>query len=328
MNYPKNANVFMFILMIFFIFMGNGISFLISRLYPDLLSQENIWISQSIFSTVCLVGPIILYVIVKRIKIKDVIPLKPLSIKNFFILIFIAFAIQPMLQLIGFITNIFHKDEISDVIYSFSSLGLPKALFSVAIVPAITEELAFRGVILTGYKKTGVLVAVLMSSIYFGMIHFTITQLFYTVVAGIIFAIAVKVTKSIYAGILMHFVLNGTQITMAYFLIKYQSIQSKLTGSEYNILEQAQNQLSNPIGIFIQLLAVFIQFMSSIPFLILAVFLFVRVNRKEIDTLIQENKQLKNNQDKTNIFTTFFYVNILVYLSFMVLSTILKKIYM
>lgn len=323
MNYPKNANFFMFILMIFFIFIGNSVSAIIFKIYPNLLSKDNVWVFQVFFSIFCFIVPIILYMVVKRLKFKDILPLKPLSIKNFFILIFMAFTMQPMLQLIAFITNIFHKDELSEALNIFAGLSLPKALFTVAIVPAITEELAFRGVILTGYKKTNIFIAILMSSIYFGMIHFTVTQLFYTIVAGIIFASVVKVTQSIYAGMLIHFVFNGTQITMAHFLIKYiNNLQSKVSNGN-NILQQIESQLSNPNYGILQFVSVVVKFIFSIPFLILSVFLFVRFNKKEIDTLIEENKQLKNSQDTPNIFTVFFYINILAYLAFM----IFKKIY-
>ena len=301
MDYPKNANFFMFILMIFLVFIGNFISLIMLKIFPGVLSAENIWIFQSGFAIFCFISPIILYMLVKRLRFKDILPLKPLSIKNIFIIIFMAFAMQPLLQLIGAITNIFYKDEVSDSIYMFASLSLPKALFVVAIIPSITEELAFRGVILTGYKKTSILVSVLMSSIYFGMMHFTITQLFYAIVAGIIFATVVKVTQSIYAGILMHFIFNGTQITMAHFVTKYApNIQNEISSISYSVKD-----LIYPI----------LQFIFSLPFLLLSIFLFIIFNKENIEILRQENNQLKN-IDKPKVFTVFFYVNIIFYIAF------------
>ena len=307
MNYPKNANIFMFILIIFLIFVGDSLLFLMVNVFPNIFEPENIWIPQATFAIFCFITPIILYMIIKRISIKELVPLKPLSIKNFFIVIFIAFTMQPMLQLIASITNIFHKDEISDVVYAFASLSLPKALFVSAIVPAITEELVFRGVILTGYKKTSILIGVLMSSFYFGIMHFTVTQLFYAIVAGVIFAFVVKVTKSIYASILMHFILNGTQITMANLIIKYvPDVESQLSNTSYTIID-----LIFPI----------MQFIFSLPLFLLAIFLFMKANEKEVYMLIEENKLIKNSEEKPKVFTIFFYINIIVYIGYMIIKT-------
>ncbi len=303
MNYPKNADKFMFLLMIFLIFIGNIVLLSILRLFPNALSAQNIWISQSIFAIICFISPIILVLFIKKIKFKDIIPLTPLSLKNFFLIVFLSFTIQPMLQLIGAITNVFFKDEISDAIGLFASLSLPKALFVSALVPAITEELAFRGVILTGYKKTPVLIGVLMSSFYFGVMHFTISQLFYAIVGGIIFAYLVKVTKSIYSSILMHFIFNGTQITIAHIAYKYTP----------NINEQ----ISNVTYTFKDLIYPLIYFLFTLPLLLLSIFLFIICNKKEINKLKEENNQII---DKPKIFTLFFYINMIVYVVYMILK--------
>ena len=303
MNYPKNADKFMFLLMIFLIFIGNIVLLSILRLFPNALSAQNIWISQSIFAIICFISPIILVLFIKKIKFKDIIPLTPLSLKNFFLIVFLSFTIQPMLQLIGAITNVFFKDEISDAIGLFASLSLPKALFVSALVPAITEELAFRGVILTGYKKTPVLIGVLMSSFYFGVMHFTISQLFYAIAGGIIFAYLVKVTKSIYSSILMHFIFNGTQITIAHIAYKY--------------IPNINEQISNVTYTFKDLMYPLIYFLFTSPLLLLSIFLFIICNKKEINKLKEECNQII---DKPKIFTLFFYINMIVYVVYMILK--------
>ncbi len=321
MKYPKDSNIFMFILIIFLIFIGNGliniIAPIILKLYPNVSQEEKLLILQAIFAIFSFIAPTILYMLIKRISIKDIIPLKPLSIKNILIIIFMSFAIQPMLQLIGAITNIFSKDEITDTMYVFASVSLPKALFVTAIIPAITEELTMRGVILSGYKKTSLLTGVLMSSFYFGIMHFTITQLFYAIVAGVIFALIVKVTKSIYASVLMHFIFNGTQITLASLVLKYFPEEVE----KATILQTPTLQEN-----FITILISGIQFLFSLPFLLLAIFLFIKVNKEEIKELKEENQLLKNSEDKPKVFTLFFYINILIYIIYMIILNYIKSI--
>ncbi len=315
MKYPKNANLFMFILMMLFIFIGNGVLPIffqyIFSFFPNMEIKNQLLILQFVSVIVCFILPIILYIAIKKIPIKELIPMEKLSIKNILILIFLSFSIIPMIQLIAFITNIFYKDKVSDVINIFTSLSLPKALFITALVPAITEELVFRGVILTGYKKSPILIGVLMSSLYFGLIHFTVTQLFYTIAVGVIFALVVKVTKSIYATILMHFILNGTQVIQVY-LVREDSTQ--VAQQVYNIKD-----------ILLNLFYYFIYFIISLPFLAFSIYLFIKYNKEKINDLKEENKIIKNDKNRPKAITLFFYINIIVYICYMILAHIAKK---
>lgn len=306
MNTPKNANFFMFLLLIFLVFVVNIIMVVVLKIFPTLIEAKNIWIFQSMASFFSFLLPMFLYMWVKKIKFKDVIPLKPLSLKNFLIIIFMSFTFQPILQLIGNITNIFFKDKISDIIYVFASLSYPKALFVTAIVPAITEELAFRGVILSGYKKTSVLVGCLMSSLYFGIMHLTLTQVFYTIAAGVLFAYVVKITKSIYASIIMHFMLNGTQITIAHILTKI-------------LPEQTQSFQDTKVGIG-ELVSSTIPVIVTLPLLVFSVYLFVKENKTEIENLKNEHNLIKNSNDKPKVLTLFFYINIAIFLGYILLK--------
>lgn len=306
MNCPKNADRFMFLLMMFLIFIGNGLLLFILKMFPGSLKAENIWVSQSVFAIICFIVPIILTVTVKKISFKEVVPLKPISLTNFFLIVFLGFTMQPFLQLIGAITNVFFEDEVSDAIAVFSSLSLPKALFVSAIVPAITEELAFRGVILSSYKRNSVLTGILMSSFYFGIMHVTITQLFYAIAGGIIFAYLVKVTKSIWSSILIHFVFNGSQVTFAHIA--------------YKVTPNLNEQIANVSYTFKDLIYPLLYFLITSPLLALSIFLFVKYNKEEIKQLKEENTQVKNMVDKPKVFTLFFYINIIVYILYMILK--------
>ena len=311
MKTPKQANIFMFLLFIFLLFLANLKLFILTFFFPFLLSNNNAWIYQSIYSIFCFIVPILLYMGIKKVKFNELIPLAPLKLKNFFLISFLGFAIQPTLNVVAVFTTLFHEDEISNAIYSLTNIPYYKSLFTIAIIPAITEELAFRGVILTGYKKSPLLVGVVMSAFYFGIMHLTITQLFYTIVGGIIFALVVKVTKSIYAGMLMHFILNGTQFTLAYILSKFTpGITEEITNSQTSNLDDF---LSSLVG-----------FGITLPFLLLSIFLFIYFNKEEINALKEENRAIKNSKNKPKVFTIFFFINILIWLMAIIIINILR----
>lgn len=79
---------------------------------------------------------------------------------------------------------------------------------SVAVVPALCEELLFRGVILSALIPYGKTTAILGSAILFGLMHQNIEQIFYTTMAGVVLGALCVESGSIWAGVLLHFFNN------------------------------------------------------------------------------------------------------------------------
>jgi len=96
---------------------------------------------------------------------------------------------------------------------SFSHMGVTGlliSLFLIAVLPGICEEISHRGMLMNGLApKMGVARAVLFSSIIFGLMHLNIVQAFYAAILGYIIAWAVLATRSLWTGIIMHFINNG-----------------------------------------------------------------------------------------------------------------------
>ena len=92
------------------------------------------------------------------------------------------------------------------------------ALFVIALLPALFEELVFRGVILSATEKNmGTVKAMLVSSILFALLHGSIQGLPVQFALGMAIAYLTVKLDSIYAGMLYHFVHNGATVAMTYF---------------------------------------------------------------------------------------------------------------
>lgn len=85
---------------------------------------------------------------------------------------------------------------------------------SIAILPAILEEAMFRGVILQSLRRYGDGFALIVSSVLFGVMHGNLVQAPYTMVVGFIIGYFVLYTGSIWPGVLIHFVNNGSSVVM------------------------------------------------------------------------------------------------------------------
>jgi len=90
------------------------------------------------------------------------------------------------------------------------------SLVLVAVLPAICEEVAHRGLLLGGFSRLGLKGSVLLSSLLFGLLHLNINQFFYATVLGFLMAVVVVITKSIYPAMIMHFCNNGLSLYFAF----------------------------------------------------------------------------------------------------------------
>lgn len=83
-------------------------------------------------------------------------------------------------------------------------------LLAVALAPALIEELAFRGFILSGLRTEGSLLrAVIVSSLFFGVSHLILQQAIVATLVGVIPALMVLSTRSIWPGVVFHFCHNA-----------------------------------------------------------------------------------------------------------------------
>jgi membrane protease YdiL (CAAX protease family) len=96
--------------------------------------------------------------------------------------------------------------------------GLFISLFLIAVLPSLCEETAHRGLLLRGIgERLGVMRAVTLSAVIFGLMHLNIVQCFYAAVLGYLMALAVMATRTIWTAVIMHFLNNaiGTYISFA-----------------------------------------------------------------------------------------------------------------
>lgn len=91
------------------------------------------------------------------------------------------------------------------------------SLVSLALLPAVCEELLFRGVIVNALKHKGHWFAIIFSSIMFAIFHFSPHQLLYPICFGLILGIVYLKTHNIIFPILLHFINNALSLSIQYF---------------------------------------------------------------------------------------------------------------
>lgn len=323
MNNHKKSSIIFILILIHLIFFSDLIIFGIINLFPKLANNENILFFQIIGSCIFFIIPFIIYKYFKRIPLNQILLLKPLSLKNIFVIIFLSIFMQPFLQLINVFTMLFAKNEIATTILSFLDAPYWQLLLAVAIFPAILEELIFRGLFIKEYENCSFWYSILFSGLFFGMMHLTLTQLFYATVAGVIMAYFVKITGSIWAGILSHFILNGNQITLAYISNKILKNINPISFKEEILNISASLESITLIEKALSILYSGIYFAISIPFLACGIYFFKKINKENIEKIKLEEPLKKQNNPK--IFNIPFIIAIVIYILFIILKTYLAN---
>ena len=121
--------------------------------------------------------------------------------------------------------------------------GLWAVLLVIALAPAVFEELAFRGFILSGCQSLkSDFKAIVISSILFGLAHSILQQSIITFFLGCLIGFIAVRTKSLIPCVLYHFVHNGVSVSISmvneqtlfqYPMLQYLLVQSPEGGFEY-----------------------------------------------------------------------------------------------
>lgn len=86
----------------------------------------------------------------------------------------------------------------------------------ICVVPAVCEEILFRGLIFTGLKKISATVGVLGSAFLFMIMHGSPDQTVHQFILGVILALAFLITNNLWVPILIHFFNNFIAVTYAF----------------------------------------------------------------------------------------------------------------
>lgn len=116
--------------------------------------------------------------------------------------------------------------------------SLLASLIVVALIPALCEEVLFRGFLLGAFKgksKKSKIWAVITVGVLFGIMHLNFIRIVPTAMLGILFAYCALVTKSIWTSVFMHFLNNGFSVCVLYISQNYLSDISLSTEVSYSM---------------------------------------------------------------------------------------------
>jgi membrane protease YdiL (CAAX protease family) len=192
---------------------------LVSDPHSSPLVTSSTWIACSIVVNELAVGfTLFIWVWRKRPHFGHVFPIGQPTLRTTFAGLLIVFGFGPLAEFAGELTLRFLPREVNAerlivaVARNATSGGLLLVLFAAAVLPALVEELMFRGLITRAFEKRSHAEMVLVPSLMFGLFHLEPTQIAGTVVLGVAFALARLYSGSLVPSMVAHAAYNSMVI--------------------------------------------------------------------------------------------------------------------
>ena len=157
-----------------------------------------------------------------KLDVLQIVLLPFIAIATILVFLPLANAWSAFLNVIGY-----HGPGVS--MPSFSNVGYYfLALVVLAVLPAIGEELFVRGMVFPGLATRNVWFGVLMSGLFFSLMHANPVQTVHQFGLGAVLAIVVALSGSVWAGVIVHFFNNFVSITLTAYLPQVDELYAKL----------------------------------------------------------------------------------------------------
>lgn len=206
----KKANWFFLIM---FVFTVAGSYALAALMYAGGIELP-LWF-QMIQTYLVMAVPTVIFMLIVKMNPAKKLPFRVLKPADAGLSVLFGYMMVPMMIFLNFVTMLFVENHLQDTSNNlFYAYPFVVQLLLMAVIPGIVEEFIFRGVIYHSYRKNGVLGAALLSALCFGLFHMNFNQFFYAFVLGIVFALLVEATSSLFSSMLAHIAANSYSVIM------------------------------------------------------------------------------------------------------------------
>lgn len=200
------------ILFLILVFVHIGVVLVLSILQLVGIKSE-LPINQSLLlSQLLILVPTFIYLFITKTNPIKLVRWKSIDLPTIFMVILLTFLTMPLITFINALSMLFSQNNVIALTERMTMNPFGINLLLMAIIPAISEEFVFRGVLFHTYRKDSVLYGVVISGVVFGLMHLNFNQFSYAFVLGIIFALIIEATGSIFATIIAHFIINGNSV--------------------------------------------------------------------------------------------------------------------
>ena len=208
--------------------MGFGLSWFLQFAFLGVVGNGEIlddscvqWLLQIFLSTIIFTVPFIILTVPMNVRVSTACPLGRGEKGTVLPIIFVGLGVS----MLGNILSSMFTAFLETIGFSDYSASLPTdtssgwhvpllVMLGGAVLPALVEEFALRGIALGALKKFGNSFAIITTAILFGMMHGNIEQIPFAFMLGLYLAFAVIRTGTMWTAVAIHLINNGFAFLM------------------------------------------------------------------------------------------------------------------
>lgn len=116
------------------------------------------------------------------------------------------------------------REAVTDIVSEYGVEGFWPSVLVIVVLPALVEELFFRGVMFSALERCGTWPALLLTSVAFAMIHGDLHNFAGPLMSGLIYGYLVYVLDSVWPALFAHLVNNGLVLFLAHAARNYSAL--------------------------------------------------------------------------------------------------------
>ncbi len=203
----------------------------IGNVADKLTITHTLWLSEGIIMI-----PALLFTVCSKERLRDAAAIHKIRIPTIFLAVLYIALLGPLVLLCNAVTMLFVDNTAEEILSYVSEISIGEMFFFVGLLAPVCEEIVFRGILYTGFRKNGTpMQAILWTAVLFGLFHMNLNQMVYAMVLGFAFGLLREATGNIWAGIIGHISLNSYSVFLYY-------LQSILPAEELSEAKSALTQ--------------------------------------------------------------------------------------
>lgn len=175
-------------------------------------------IANFLLSEAIIIGPAIVFLLPMKGRFNEALGFHKIRISTCFMIVLFTLLIMPLVTVLNAVSMFFTDNAVAAMQDDIVGVPLVVMWLLIGVYGPFCEEFVFRGILYSGYKRTGKMIgAVLLSALTFGLMHMNFNQALYAFAIGVLLAMLVEVTGSLWASTLCHMIFNSMQVCLMFF---------------------------------------------------------------------------------------------------------------
>ncbi len=179
---------------------------------------SDLFLNIALVQILVLIVPCMLYYLFKKRTLATPMPMTPMKGRHVALTLFGGCLLIAGNLLIKFIYR-FAAEQTAETTVFFAELSAEDGdvsplgvLLALVIVPAVCEEILFRGILLAEYRALGEGNAIVVSAVCFAMLHFSVSGFPIYLFSGLLLGLVAASSRSVIPSMLLHLLINALSL--------------------------------------------------------------------------------------------------------------------